>query len=118
MRDPERANFPQTQVDPGRMHLARLARLRAELRRIGCAGGLFYDPTNIRYATGTSNMQVYTLHNPCRYVFVATEGPVVLFEFKRSEHLSAGFPAVSEVRPAVSWYHFVTGDRVAEKARE
>jgi Xaa-Pro aminopeptidase len=64
MRDPERANFPQTQVDPARMHLARLARLRAELRRIGCAGGLFYDPTNIRYATGTSNMQVYTLHTP------------------------------------------------------
>jgi Xaa-Pro dipeptidase len=117
MRDPERANFPQTQVDPGRMHLARLGRLRAELRRIGCAGGLFYDPTNIRYATGTSNMQVYALHNPCRYVFVATEGPVVLFEFKRCEHLSSGFPAVSEVRPAVSWYHFVAGDRVAEKVR-
>jgi len=52
-RSPSERNFPQTQVDPERMHLARLARLRAELRRIGGAGGLFYDPTNIRYATGT-----------------------------------------------------------------
>jgi Xaa-Pro dipeptidase len=117
MEDPERARCPGTRVEPGRMHLARLARLRGELRRIGCAGAVFYDPINIRYATGTSNMQVYALHNPCRYVFVATDGPVVLFDFKGCEHLSKNYPAVDEARDAVSWYHFVTGGRVLEKAR-
>jgi hypothetical protein len=30
------------------------------------------DPINIRYATGTSNMQVEVLHDACRYAFVAT----------------------------------------------
>lgn len=117
MELPEPSRFPGTQVDAPRMHLARLSRLRTELRRIGCAGALFYDPTNIRYATGTSNMQVYSLHNPCRYVFVATDGPVVLFDFRGCGHLSKDYPAVDEARTAVPWYHFVTGSRVDEKVR-
>src|SRR5687768_7071208 len=71
----------------GRLDIGRLARLKAQLRAFDCAAGLYYDPINIRYATGTSNMQVYALHNPCRYVFVATEGAVILFEFKGCEHL-------------------------------
>ena len=116
MDDPERSRSPGTAVDSGRLHLDRLARLKAQLAVIGCAGGLFYEPTNVRYATGTSNMQVYSLNNPCRYVFVATEGPVVLFDFKGCGHLSRGYPAVDEARDAVSWYHMVTGSRVEEKA--
>lgn len=101
-------------VNTDRLDQARLARLREHLKNVGCAGGLFYDPTNIRYATGTSNMQVYSLHNPCRYVFVPVEGPVVLFDFKGCAHLSRDCTAVSEVRNAVSWYHFVSGNRVDE----
>ena len=100
-----------------RLHLGRLARLRKQLERADCAAGLFYDPINIRYATGTSNMQVYALHNPCRYAFVASSGPVVLFEFKGCAHLSDDCPAVDELRDAVSWYHFIAGPHAAEKAR-
>ncbi len=96
--------------------LGRLARLKAQLERFNCAAGLFYDPINIRYATGTSNMQVYGLHNPCRYAFVATAGPTILFEFTGCEHLSKGCPAVDEVRDAVAWYHFAAGPRAAEHA--
>ena len=99
-----------------RMDRGRLSRLRTELARADCGAGVFYDPTNIRYATGTSNMQVYTLHNPCRYVFVPVEGPVVLFEFGGCGHLADGCVAVSEVRGAVSWYYSVSGPRVEEHA--
>ena len=110
-----------TSTDPqqdwkNRLDLGRLARLQAEIVRADCAAGLFYDPVNIRYATGTSNMQVYALHNPCRYAFVPASGPVTLFEFKGCEHLSNGCPAVGEVRPATAWYHFSAGPRVAEIA--
>ncbi|MEO3435243.1 Xaa-Pro peptidase family protein [Inquilinus sp. CAU 1745] len=101
-----------------RLDLERLARLREQVRAHDCGAVLLYDPTNIRYATGVSNMQVYSLHNPCRYVFVPAEGPVVLFDFFGCEHLSAGKAAVDEVRPAVSWYHFIVGDRVREKAAQ
>ncbi len=98
------------------LEAGRLARLRESIAAAGCDAGLFYDPTNIRYATGTSNMQVYSLHNPCRYTFVPAAGPVVLFEFKGCEHLSDGHDNVAEVRIAESWYDFVSGNRVAEFA--
>jgi Xaa-Pro dipeptidase len=104
-------------IDNAALELGRLARLRFAIQNAGCDAGLFYDPTNIRYATGTSNMQVYSLHNACRYVYVPVEGDVVLFDFKGCEHLSTGHPAVDEVRDATSWYHFVAGPRVAELAR-
>jgi Xaa-Pro dipeptidase len=106
-----------TVVDHTALDTGRMARLRVALAETGCDAGLFYDPINIRYATGTSNMQVYSLHNACRYVFVPLAGPVVLFEFKGCEHLSVGHPMVDEVRPAVSWYHFIAGTRVDEFAK-
>lgn len=109
---------PLPAPDERRLDMERLARLRAQVRAHDCAAALLYDPTNIRYATGVSNMQVYSLHNPCRYVFVPAEGPVVLFDFFGCEHLSVGKAAVDEVRPAVSWYHFIVGDRVREKAAQ
>jgi len=102
---------PDVELEAGR-----LARMRASIDAAGCDAGLFYDPTNVRYCTGTSNMQVYSLHNPCRYVFVPAEGDVVLFEFKGCEHLSAGHAGVAEIRPAVSWYDFISGGRSAEFA--
>jgi Xaa-Pro dipeptidase len=98
------------------LELGRLARLRAQLESAECDAGVFYDPTNIRYATGVSNMQVYALHNPCRYAFVPVVGPVVLFDFKGCEHLSDAHETVDEVRNAVSWYHFITGPRTKEFA--
>src|SRR3546814_18494334 len=54
-------------------------------------------------------MQVWCLHNAVRYVFVPTEGPVVLFDFHNCAHLSAGNEVVSEVRPAVGWFYFAAG---------
>lgn len=100
-----------------RLDLGRLRRLKAKLLEHDCAAGLFYDPMNIRYATGTTNMQVYSLHNPCRYAFVATEGPVILFEFDGCTFMGDRRPAVNEVRVAQSWYHFAAGPRVEEFAK-
>jgi len=109
---------PMLKPDERRLDLERLDRLQAQIRAHDCAAGLFYDPTNIRYASGTSNMQVYGLHNPCRYAFVPAEGPVVLFEFAGCEHLVKGKAAVGEIRNAIAWYHFIAGNRVEEKARD
>ena len=100
-----------------RLDLGRLARLKAKLLEHDCAAGLFYDPMNIRYATGSTNMQVYSMHNACRYVFVATEGPVILFEFSGCEFLAEDRPAVDEVRVAQAWYHFAAGPRMMEFAQ-
>jgi len=104
-------------VDLAALRTWRLGRLRQELRARDYAGALLYDPINIRYACDARNMQVWCLHNAVRYVFVPTEGPVVLFDFHNCAHLSAGNEVVSEVRPAVGWFYFAAGDRCAEFAR-
>lgn len=108
--------FHQTAVDMPALRAWRLERVRAELRRRDYAGALLYDPVNIRYATDTSNMQIWTMHNAVRYAFVATEGPVVLFDFHNCEHLSAHSETVDEVRQAVSWSYFMVADRAPERA--
>jgi len=102
-------------IDQTKMNIFRLDRVRAELRRRDYAGALLSDPMNIRYATGTRNMAVWTLHAPGRYVFVATEGPVIMFEFGSTRHLSEGGLA-DEIRTSTPWFFFLAGSRVEEKA--
>ena len=66
----------------------RLERIRAELRKRDLAGIVVYDPLNVRYATDSTDMQLWCTHNAVRYAFVATEGPVILWDFHNCEHLS------------------------------
>jgi len=94
----------------------RLGRVRAGLADRGYGAAVLTDPINIRYATGTRNMQVWTLHNAARYAFVPVEGPVVLFDFNNCEHLSADIETVDEVRRAVSWYYYAAGPAAETKA--
>lgn len=97
------------------MRRYRLDRIRAELRRRDYAGVLLYDPINIRYATDATNMQVWVTHNATRYCFIATEGPVILFDYHHCEHLSDHAGTVDEVRPAVSWTYFYAGELVPRR---
>ena len=99
------------------MRRYRLERIRAELKRQGYAGALLYDPVNIRYATDSTNMQLWVAHNPTRHCFVATEGPVVLFDYFSCEHLSDHSGVVDEVRPAVSWMYLYGGELTEARVR-
>jgi Xaa-Pro dipeptidase len=95
----------------------RLARVREQLISNDMAGIVLFDPVNIRYATGSSNMQVWTLHNPMRYAFIAAEGPVILFDFPGSRHLAEGIESIDEFRKATTWFYFCNGPRVEEMAK-
>ena len=99
-----------------RLRQYRNERVRAELRKRDYAAGLFCDAINIRYVTGSRNMQVWTLRNPARYVFVAAEGPTVMFEFGGCDHLVRDLETIQEIRPATSWFYFTSGPRIAERA--
>lgn len=105
-------------IDQDTLTRYRLDRFRAELRKRDLAGAVVSDPMNLRYATGTRNMAVWTLHSPGRYAFVATDGPVILFEFSASKHVTAGSPVVDEVRPCTPWDYFLAGPRTEEKAHK
>lgn len=104
------------ETDMKRMRGYRLGRLRAELKSRDYAGILLYDPINIRYATGSRNMAVWTLHNAARYCFVPTEGPITLFDYHNCAHMSAGLETIAEVRPVRSWFFFTAGPRAADVA--
>ena len=103
--------------DMARLRTWRLERVREQLRRRDLAGCLLFDPVNIRYATDSRNMAVWTLHYRCRYCFIATDGPVVLFDFHGCGHLSEGLELIDEVRPAVSFIYFLSGGRVDERVK-
>ncbi|HET8692415.1 MAG TPA: aminopeptidase P family N-terminal domain-containing protein, partial [Steroidobacteraceae bacterium] len=102
-------------IDQQRLRQGRLAKLRAQLARLDYAGALLADPINIRYATGTRNMAVWTTHAPGRYALVLTDGPVVLFEFGTSRHVSAGVETVDALETSTPWFYFLAGPRVEEK---
>jgi len=103
--------------DLAAMRKYRLARIRAELKRRDYAGVLLYDPVNIRYATDSTNMQLWVAHNATRHCFVATEGPVVLFDYFSCEHLSDHSGVVDEVRPAISWIYLYGGELTDARVR-
>lgn len=109
--------FHATSVDHKALRAYRLDRIREQLRNRDYGGILLYDPLNIRYATDTSNMQVWTLHNAARYAYIATDGPVILFDFHNCEHLSEDNEVIDEVRGTTSWYYFAAGDKSPQNAQ-
>ncbi len=79
-------------------------------------GVLMFDPLNIRYATDSTNMQLWNTHNPFRAVLVCADGYMVIWDYKNSPFLSTFNPLVREQRSGASMYYFSTGDRGAEAA--
>jgi Xaa-Pro aminopeptidase len=96
-------------VDTKRLRDGRLARLRTWMAAAGYGGIVLLDPYNQRYATGTRNMFGYFLRNSTRYFFVPISGPVVLFDYPQSYHVSAVVDTVSEVRPSKLVWSSVSG---------
>jgi len=95
----------------------RLKRVREKLVEFNCAGILLYDPVNIRYATDSTNMSLWTSRNAARYSLIMTEGPVIIFEFDAHEFLSNHNPLITEVRHALTYLYFTAGDKSKEKAK-
>lgn len=85
-------------VDAPKLRSQRLARLRDMMREKQYAAVLLFDPNNQRYATGSRNMFGYFLRNSTRYFFVPTEGPIILFEYPQSAHVSTCLETVQEAR--------------------
>ncbi len=99
-----------------RMREFRLQRLVQELQQNDYGGIVLFDPLNIRYATDTTNMQLWITHNPARACFVSAEGYIALFDFHNCDHLSAHLPLVKELRRGASFFYFETGHRGEEHA--
>jgi len=105
-------------IDLERLHHYRQDRVRAEMTSRGIDALILSDAINIRYATGTRNMQVFTSRNaPSRYCLLPAVGDVVMFEFTGAEHLSEGLSTVQEVRPATTASYVAAGSDIATVER-
>ncbi|MDN3557721.1 M24 family metallopeptidase [Halomonas maura] len=93
-----------TAFDPKQLRAGRLQRLRAMMAAQGYAAVVLFDPYNQRYATGSRNMFGYFLRNSTRYLYVPLEGPVILFEYPGSAHVSTWLETIDESRTSkVVW---------------
>lgn len=104
-------------IDLKAVRLYRLARVRAQMAKYGMDAIILSDPVNVRYATGTRNMQVYSARNSAaRYVLI-TANRSILFEFAGCLFLNQGYETIDEVREAKNVSFGMTGDHIDEKER-
>ncbi len=94
----------------------RLQRLVLELQKHDYGGIVLFDPLNIRYATDSTNMQLWITHNPARACFVSADGYMALFDFHSCDHLSEHLPLVKELRSGASFFYFESANRSEEHA--
>ena len=106
----------EDQINFDQMRMYRLNRVKKQLIKNDIGACILFDPINIRYATDTRNMSMYTMHIISRYVFIPAEGPVILFEYPKSEHLAEGISTVDEIRDCIVWDFFSNGNNVYTKA--
>jgi Xaa-Pro dipeptidase len=94
-----------------RMRDHRWARLTKALTARDLGGILLFDPLNIRYATDTTNMQLWNTHNPFRAVLLCADGYMVIWDYKNAPFLAEYNPLVRESLAGASMFYFATGDR-------
>jgi Xaa-Pro dipeptidase len=105
----------EARVDIARLKRERLARLRVEMDRADLGAVLLYDPTNIRYATGTRDASSgFGFRFYHRYALVPRTGHVILFG-SFNDALAGG--STTEVREALTWDFFPCGRNVEAAAR-
>ncbi|MEM7293562.1 MAG: Xaa-Pro peptidase family protein [Pseudomonadota bacterium] len=92
----------------------RLTQIQNQLVEQNCNAIVLFDPVHLRYATGTRNMQVWTMHNFVRYAVVFASGESVLYDMPSSAHLAKDL--VNDVRPSLSADYMTVGDRGEEMA--
>ncbi len=95
-----------------RMREFRWKRLTDHIVQRGYGGLLMFDPLNIRYATDSTNMQLWNTHNPFRAVLLCSDGYMVIWDYKNSPFLSEFNPLVKEQRSGADLFYFDRGDKI------
>ncbi|KAM5365010.1 hypothetical protein ACJZ2D_011270 [Fusarium nematophilum] len=104
-------------IDLKAVRLYRQGRLCDQMAKNRVDAVILCDPVNIRYATGTCNMQVHTARNAASRYLLLTAKRSIMFEFTGCEHLSMGFETVDEVRPAKNASFISAGPNIEETER-
>lgn len=96
----------------------RLQRVREQMAQRNIAALIVSDPVNIRYATGTRNMQIFSSRNsPSRYLLI-TEKRTILYEFTGCHHLGGDYETIDEVRSANTASFVAAGSQIPEREKQ
>lgn len=98
-----------------RVRRYRQQRVRSEMAKRNIAAVVLSDPINIRYATGTRNMQIFSQRNAAARYLLLTMDRSILFEFTGCHHLVDGFETIDEVRPAMTASFVAAGPAIAQR---
>ena len=93
-------------------------RLTDAVNARGYGGILMFDPLNIRYATDSTNMQLWNMHNAFRACLVCADGYMVMWDYKNAMFLSKFNLLVSEQRSGADLFYFDRGDKIDVAADE
>jgi Xaa-Pro dipeptidase len=102
--------------DLATMRQYRWQRLVDQLIQRDIGGLLLFDPLNIRYATDTTNMQLWNSHNPFRACLICADGHMVVWEYKNAPFLVAFNPLVRELRSGAAFFYNTSGENTARDA--
>lgn len=95
----------------------RYERLLGELHKRDYGAVMMTDPLNIRYATDSTNMQLWNTHNPFRACVLFADGFMILWDYKNSPFLADHNPLVREVRSGAGMFYFNNGDNLEKDAK-
>ncbi len=98
------------------MRAFRHKRLVDQLIARDIGGLLMFDPLNIRYATDTTNMQLWNSHNPFRACLLCADGHMVMWEYKNAPFLVNFNPLVKELRSGAAFFYNTNGENTAKDA--
>lgn len=110
MREWEAADLSAPNLEAMRAY--RWKRLTQHIVDRDYGGLLMFDPLNIRYATDSTNMQLWNTHNPFRAVLLCADGYMVIWDYKNAPFLSKFNPLVREQRSGADLFYFDRGDKV------
>ena len=108
----------EDQINFDRLRMYRLNRVIEQLQKNDVGACILFDPINIRYATDSRNMSLFTMHELVRFVFISAGGKVILFDYPKSEHLSEHLCTIDEIRSVVSWDFFSANNFVDKNAKQ
>lgn len=99
------------EINLGRIHDYRMARLREALARSGAAMAILMDTISLRYAVDFRSFSVYQTHIPTAYLFLSADGPTVMHGSYDAN------PWADAIRPARALSFFDGGPELHEQAR-
>lgn len=104
----------EDRVDVARLKRERLARLQQEMANAELGGILFFDPVNIRYATGVRSPGAFSMRFFVHYGLIPREGKPVLFPLHAGQAEDESF---FREKPGRVFDYFPVGRSVEPAAR-